>query len=62
MFCCAAIPFCIGGMILMVLLTSTLAPKISEYIGEWTLILIPFSALIGLVLGWMVLSWMFSSI
>jgi hypothetical protein len=52
MFCCFAIPFCFGGAILMVFLTSTFAQKMSEHIGEWVLILTPLSAIVGLFLGW----------
>ena len=62
MFCCAAIPFCFGGAILMVFLTSTFGPKMSEYIGEWTLILIPLSAIFGLFLGWGLMLLIFSLI
>lgn len=46
----------------MVFLTSTFGPKISEYIGEWTLILIPFSAIAGLFLGWAMMLQIFSLI
>lgn len=45
----------------MVFLTSTFAPKLSEYIGEWALIMIPLSAIVGLFLGWQMM-WLFFSL
>lgn len=49
-FCCA-FPFCIAGSILMVLLAMTITPHMSDHWGGWALILIPFSAIIGVYLG-----------
>ena len=62
MVCCAAIPFCFGGAILMVFLTSTFTPLLSERYGENTLLLIPASALLGIVLGWGAMMLFFSLI
>ena len=56
MWCCAALPFCFGGAILMVFLTSTFTPMMSEDFGESALLLIPISAVIGVLLGWLVMS------
>ena len=58
MFCCA-LPFCIAGSILMVLLAMTITPRMSERWGGWALALIPASAILGLQLGWMMMQLFF---
>ena len=60
MWCCAAIPFCFGGAILMVSLTSTFMPLLSERYGESALMLIPLSALGGILIGWGAMSLLLS--
>ena len=60
MICCAAIPFCFVGVVLMVFLTSTFTPLLSERYGVSALLLIPTSALLGIVFGWVAMSLLFS--
>ncbi|MEM9348421.1 MAG: hypothetical protein AAGB26_17670 [Planctomycetota bacterium] len=50
------IPFCFGGAILMVFLTSNFMPLLSDRYGVSAGMLIPLSALIGVVLGWFAMS------